>query len=97
MTTVSESAIGIDERTDSHTDDLSSEFNSKSLIGILGIIVVVIILLIFINNVKESSLAPQTETTQLPAADRPLEQSIPNVEIDEPSIVLPMDTTKISS
>ena len=97
MTTVSESAIGMDERADSHTDDLSSEFNSKSLIGILGIIVVVIILLIFINNVKESSLAPQTETTQLPAADRPLEQSIPNVEIDEPSIVLPMDTTKISS
>jgi len=36
-------------------DDLSSEFNSKSLIGILGIIVVVIILLIFINNVKDSN------------------------------------------
>ena len=97
MTTVSESAIDIDKKTDSHTNDLSSEFNSKSLIGILGIIVVVIILLIFINNVKESSFEPQAETTQLPAGNRPLEQNVPNVEIEEPSIVIPADTTKISS
>lgn len=97
MATVSESAIGIDKRIDSHTDDLSSEFNSKSLIGILGIIVVVIILLIFINNVKESSLVPQDETTHLPGADNPSEQGVPNIEIDKPSVVIPADTTKISS
>jgi len=97
MTTVSKSATVLDSRTDSHAGDLSSEFNSKSLIGILGIIIVVIILLIFINNVKESSLTPQAGMRQLPATVSPSEQSIPNVEIDKPSVVPPADTTKISS
>ena len=78
---------------------MSSEFNSKSLIGILGIIVVVIILLIFINNVKESSLDTPTQTMQFPKSDSTPENRNPDVilnEADKP-FPLPVDSTKFSN
>ena len=99
MTPIRDSVGGLDQSRNSQTDDLSSEFNSKSLIGILGIIVVVIILLIFINNVKESSLDTPTQTMQLPESDSTPGNINPDAILNEPDkpFPLPVDSTKFSS